>query len=187
MPLPHHLQSQLDRELDAGETVVWVAQPLPHALRLNAIGNWAAMAFVVGFIASMFAIVGWTAAITPPSERESDPAGFFIFSAVLVMLWLVSLPLFLAYARSTARSTVYAITDRRAIVLHVGRRGRVNERDYRGDELVHLARDERPDGSGTITFESARGSARKSSAHRFLAIPDALGVERLLRERFGNA
>jgi hypothetical protein len=189
MSLPHHLQSQLDRELDQGESIVWSAQPLPNALRRGAIANWALTGVVVFFFAAIFAVVGWTAALTPPAEREDNPAALFIFSGSLMTLWLVSLPLFLAWARSTARSTVYAITDRRAIILVVRRGRTVSERDYRGDELIHLARTENPDGSGTLTFESARGSgaARNASRHRFLAIPDAIGVERILRTRFGDA
>lgn len=188
MHLPHHLQSQLDRELDQGESIVWSAQPLPNALRLHAIVNWAVTGTLVSFFALIFALLGWIELSTPPSERTNNPTGIFIFAGSLVALWLASLPAFLAYARSTARSTVYAITDRRAIILVVRRGRTVSERDYRGDELIHLARTENADGSGTLTFESARGSgARNASRHRFLAIPDAIGVERILRTRFGHA
>jgi hypothetical protein len=190
MPLPHHLQSQLDRELDEGESIVWSAQPLPNALRRGAVANWALTGVLVSIFAAMFAVIGWTAAITPPAEREDKPAGLFIFSGSLMTLWLVSLPLFLAWARSTARSTVYAITDRRAVILVVRRGRTVSECDYRGDELIHLARTENEDGSGTLVFESARGAggtARTATRHRFVAIPDVLGVERILRNRFGDA
>lgn len=189
MSLPHHLQSQLDRELDEGESIVWSAQPLPNALRRGAFANWLWTGLPVSFFVIIFGVLGWVATITPPAERQDQPWTFFAFVGTLSVFWLVSLPLFLVYARSTARSTVYAITDRRAIILVVRRGRTVSERDYRGDELIHLARTENPDGSGTLTFENARGSgaARNASRHRFLAIPDAIGVERILRTRFGDA
>ena len=97
----------------------------------------------------------------------------------------VALGLFVE-ARGTARRTVYAVTRARVIILRVHRDGGLTEHDYRADELVHLGRREHADGSGTLTFESARpkpGSAQRPS---FVGIPEVIEVERMLRHLFGG-
>ena len=115
---------------------------------------------------------------------------FAIFPVLFVLLWGASYPLFVRWAKSTAHNTIYAITDIRVIILVLSKDGSTTERDYRGDELIHLARKENPDGTGTLAFESARGagvSSGTTSRHRFQAIEDVIEVERLLRAQFGDA
>lgn len=146
------------------------------------------------FLASIFGVgfglIGLLGYLYPDPQEEAPAVGMMVFGGIIMVLGLLSLPLFLRSARLAARNTIYAITDRRAIVLRVHRDGSITERDYRGDELIHLARKEYKDGSGTLTFESARGaghSNQTASRHKLQAIDDVLGVERMLRDQFGHS
>jgi len=144
-----------------------------------------ALLFGVGF-----GLIGLLGYLYPDPQDDAPTVGMMVFGGIIMALGLLSLPLFLRNARLAAQNTIYAITDRRAIILCVHRDGSITERDYRGDELVHLARKEYKDGSGTLTFESARGaghSNQTATRHKFQAIEDVIGVERMLRDQFGNS
>ena len=188
--LPPHLQTQLNRELDLGEKTNWVSQPVYSVLKKVAMTNWLGIGVVVGLFDIFFAFMWWIATITPKSDRQDEPWTFLLIAGVLMVLWICSLPLFQRWTKKLSNNTIYAITDRRVIILVVHGDKTVTERDYRGDELVHLARKENPDGTGTLTFESARGAGASSgtaSRHRFQAIEDVIEVERMLRKQFGDA
>ena len=188
--LPPHLQPRLDRELDEDEAVRWVAQPSYRLLKKQAWVGWGLCMTGAILFGGLFATIGVLEHFYPdPSpESETSPMGLMIFGGGLILVVAATLPLFFRYAKFTANNTIYAITDKRAIIIAVARDKSITERDYRGDELIHLARKESPDGSGTLTFESARGagtSTQTSSRHRFQAIEDVIGVERMLRKQFG--
>lgn len=186
--LPADHQSRLDRELDEGEEIRWVAQPMERLLRKQAIGNWGMLMFLASMFGIGFGLIGLLGYLYPNPQDEAPTVGMMVFGGVIMSLGLLSFPLFLWNARLAARNTIYAITDRRAIVLRIHRNGSTTERDYRGDELIHLARQENPDGTGTLTFESARGAGHTSqtaSRHKFQAIERVIEVERMLRDQFG--
>ncbi len=189
--LPPEHQSRLDRELDEGEQIRWVSQPQYRLLRRRSIANWLGLGLVALFFSCFFLLMGWIASITPEPERQDEPWTFFVAVGVTLALWCVSYIFFAWWARSVSKSTIYALTNKRAIIIiTVHRDGSITERDYRGDELIHLARKEYKDGSGTLTFESARGAGHTSqtaSRHRFQAIKCVIEVERMLREQFGES
>ena len=187
--LPPDHQSRLDRELDEGEEIRWVAQPKYEIMRKQIRSVWLWFLLAVGFFVIMFGIMAWVATITPARVRQDEPWTFLVAIGVVVLIWLASYPLLMTGVRSTARNTIYALTDKRAIIITVHRDGSITERDYRGDELIHLARKEYKDGSGTLTFESARGAGHTSqtaSRHKFQAIERVIEVERMLRDQFGG-
>lgn len=187
--LPPHHQSRLDRELDEGEAVRWVAQPSYSILKKAARNNWLVIGVCVGIFVAFFILLGWVASITPKGDRQDEPWTFFAFAGAFVLAWICSLPLFRMWSKSLANNTIYAITDTRAIIIVVHRDKSITERDYRGDELIHLARKEFPDGSGALTFESARGagaSSQSATRHKFQAIENVIEVERMLRKQFGD-
>lgn len=150
---------------------------------------WLGMDVIAALFVAFFLIMGWIATITPVSERSDAPWTFFLAAGVVLLLWCVSYLFFTWLARSTARNTIYALTDKLAIIITAHRDGSITERDYRGDELIHLARKEYKDGSGALTFESARGAghtAQTASRHKFAAIERVIEVERMLRDQFGD-
>lgn len=188
--LPQNLQSHLDRELDEGESINWIAQPLYRVMRRAARHNWFGAGIIVALLVAFFLFMAWIASITPERDRADEPWTFLVLAGGSVLIWFAVYPLYLMWAKSVANKTVYAITNKRAIILVVNKDGSTSERDYRGDELIHLARTESPDGTGTLAFESARGAgttAQSASRHQFRAIENVIEVERLLRTQFGDA
>lgn len=189
--LPPHLQTRLDRELDEGESIRWVAQPLYRLLKKQAVIAWRLCLLATAFFGGLFMLIGIMEHFFPdPDPRNSDsPLGMMIFGGIVFLVGLCSLPLFLWGVKRTADNTIYALTNKRAIIIFIDIDGSITERDYRGDELVHLARKEYKDGSGTLTFESARGaghSPQTASRHKFHAIERVIDVERMLRDQFGQ-
>jgi hypothetical protein len=183
-------QSRLQRELDEGEEVRWVAQPLERLLIKKARVGWGIALIAACLFGGMFVLIGALEYFFPSRDPTRDPPvwGPIIFGVVVMLAGVCSLPLFIQNAKTVARETIYAITDKRAIILVAKKNGSITERDYRGDELIHLARNEEPDGTGTLTFESARGAGASSgttSRHKFQAIENVIEVERMLRDQFG--
>ena len=182
-------QSRLVRELDDGEEIRWVAQPDARHLRKQAVRGWLWFLLVVGLFVFLFGLLAWVSYSTPPRDRQDEPESFLVAIGVVIAIWIGVYPLILLSVRSIAKRTIYAITNQRAIILSLHRDGSITERDYRGDELIHLARREYPDGYGNLTFESARGAGHTSqtaSRHKFQAIANVLDVERMLRDQFGD-
>ncbi len=93
-------------------------------------------------------------------------------------------------ARWRALRTVYAVTDRRAIVLRVQRDGGRDEHDYRPDEVSLTRRRDRADDAGDILFENTLrqrpGNRSGSTTHGFHAVARAREIDRLLRRTFAG-
>ena len=183
---PDH-QSRLQRELDEGEEIRWVAQPMVGVLCRALFEQVRTLVYLFssfGVILLAFAIadIFWDI-----NEAES-PAVLYVVSGLNFGFALMSHIGVRIAAKRIAKNTIYALTDKRAIIIVVHRDGSITERDYGGDELVHLARREYPDGYGTLTFESARGAGHTSqttSRHKFQGIENVIEVERMLRDQFG--
>lgn len=201
--LPGRLAAALERELDEGESVLWSGQSAPDLIARQARRDMIMATVFGGLFAALFGSVVFVKWLERASEQHqpglSTPlsTGNWIgigISALIVLIAFIFGWFYAEHTKQTARETVFAITEKRAIILHVGSKGERQERDYRADELLHLSRVERADGRGDIRFETARGVARGSARgpngatwHGFVAIKDVLDVERLLRERFGEA
>lgn len=192
--LPPHLQPRLDRELDEGEVVRWVAQPSYRILRKATRDMCLVLSILLGLLCGtmitlgVLGIFGYLGDETAKTTTENW--GLIILAGLIAFCTVAGVIFAFKDAKSVANNTIYAITDKRAIIIVLHRDKSITERDYRGDELIHLARKESPDGSGTLTFESARGAGASSSVntrHRLHAIEDVIGVERMLREQFGQS
>jgi len=191
--LPSEHQLRLDRELDEGEEIRWVAQPLERMLVKAASSAGTGLVLVLGLFSIAFFTVG---ALGVKGLMSDDPSRrpdywFMIgFGICMTLGSVVARWLMIRHARRTAHNTIYAITNKRAIALTINKDNTITERDYRGDELIHLVRHEHPDGTGTLTFESARGAGTSSSTasrHKFQAIENVIEVERMLRTQFGDS
>ncbi|OAB55275.1 hypothetical protein AY599_07150 [Leptolyngbya valderiana BDU 20041] len=200
--LPEHLAQRLERELDEGEGLLWVGRPdagrlvraqwFPFfvlAVMVMALG----VAVFLGALDSLETLRRAAEAGGVP-QREIVSARRFMWVGGVAGV-LMQLPMVWALffeprrLRRQALHTIYAVTPARAIVLFVGARKTV-ERDYRADELTHLLRKERADGSGDLVFENARGGRPRPPSqggpHGFYAVPGVLALEKLLRARFGD-
>jgi hypothetical protein len=180
--LAPHLQSLVDSELQPGERVTWLDQPIPRRFARKGLPI---LFFAVPWTA--FALF-WTGAAAWMSfqvkEKSAMSLAFPLFGLpfVLIGVAMLSTPWWLGRA---ARRIVYVLTDRRAIVLSAGWRGSVKARSFAPERLKDLRRKQHADGSGDIVFvqDVTRngGGGRQSSDAGFLAIPDVRNVEEMAR------
>jgi len=181
--LPHRLRALVEAELQSGERLVWLGQPIPGRL---ARGTWPIVLFGVPWTA--FALF-WTGMAAWGTSQASE-AGSGLFRAfplfgvpfILIGVAMLSSPY---WARRRALGSAYAITDRRAILFAAGWRGSVTIRSFEPERLTDLRRKQHADGSGDLVF--AQDLRRDSEGHRhatdvgFLVIRDVKGVEELVR------
>ena len=168
------LRARLDRELAPSEKVIWLATPraprwAPAAVAATAIGL---------FMAVCGGLTGFMAHVAPP-PKEILPA---IITMCLAMVGTgLGILLGARAARRWTLETVYAITDRRAIILEPARLGvPATTRSLGAAALSKLARRERTDGSGDLIFDEPFGP-RGGTRHGFMMIADVKRVEDTLR------
>src|SRR3546814_20292913 len=99
------------RALEPGETLVWADRPDPQALARSrlpqVIRGVLGLAVIATFLWLSF-LPNW------PGGLRGVLLGVFLAAALLYACWLLAAPL---AARRAAGSTVYAVTDRRLILL----------------------------------------------------------------------
>src|SRR5690349_96132 len=178
---PLQIEPIATAELDPGERLVWSGSPRPGALALQAVP---ATLFGIPFAGfAVFWMYGaWTA--TTRGGHLSGPWLLFPLFGIpflLVGLGFVTAPL---WAWAGAGRTVYAITDRRALIIGgAGLRGVQSFQHADVGDITHL---ESGDGSGSLyfatrAFVSSNGIVNRSRVG-FVGIPDVKRVEQLLRE-----
>jgi hypothetical protein len=176
------LRRRIDRELDAGEFVKWVEQPLPRFFTGQSI-----TLFITGIPFTAFAIF-WmygAAGDKVPDLRQGIDAEhlFALFGVpfVLIGFWMLASPL---RGWLKAFRTVYLITDKRAISIESGWFTTI--RNYIPTQLKDLYRKERGDGTGdvVITTRFRRGSEGNSWTEEigFINVRNPREVERLLQQ-----
>jgi len=147
------LNAIVQGELSADERIVWVGQPSPFALvRMR----WQMAAF--GLFMTFFALF-WlaTTLFFVGSATENGPP-----LAILVMfplaglavlgggLYFLSTPL--RYWRK-AKRTVYAVTDRRVLIVEPGR-----VQSFEPGDLQQLERQDKGNGRGNLIFREEQGN-----------------------------
>lgn len=180
-PGPDPLDLALQRELRAGERVLWRGRRLPRFA-------WE------GLVIWLFAIpwtafaVFWTAMAFAGAQTFEPDAGvlgyaFPLFGTPFIavglgMLAAPFLPLF------GARRTLFAVTDQRLLRIYRGRR--LKTRSVGGAAIGAIERNERNNGSGTLKI--VVGSHRDSDGDRQIdhfelgEVADVLGAETRVRE-----
>ena len=182
--LPEWLVARLRAELRPGETLVWTGRPIPA---VAARGAW------------IFSIVGGVMLI-PMVVMAVVFGGIFLavallaksacfllfllpfFGVLMIIVGIVALMPFLA--RRQAGNTVYALTDRRAIIWQKGPFA-FHVRSFAREQLQEFQRSERPDGTGDLIFEQVPW--RDGHGHQqvrcvgFTSIARVRDVEELIR------
>jgi hypothetical protein len=193
---PQLTPEQEDRvrsELSPDEKLVWIGQPRPD---LAARGS----CFVVGmgvffilfslfwigialYVGGMFAQqAAWGAADILPMLFPVCGVPF-----VVIGILMLNAP---GWMRARGRRTIYALTDRRAILWEPNWVTSITTRSYTRDGLGRMARQENADGSGDLIFEefvtygTNSDGARTSHLNRrgFLGIDRVREVEQMVRE-----
>lgn len=185
--LPPDARQRVDDELEPGERVVWAAQPDP---KRYARSSWAVVLFGIPWTAfALFWMAGASGLLWGGFGNGGNGPGvafslcFPLFGVpfVLIGLGMLTAPY---WARRSAAGTVYAVTDRRAILFTAGFRSRT-VKSYRPAELKRISRVERDDGSGDLILEEYgyrdSDGDRRTGRHGFYAIADVKAVERLVR------
>jgi hypothetical protein len=186
--IPGELEDKVKRELQAGERIRWMEQPIPRFFT-----PVSTTMFLLGIPWTVFAlfweVITFWGVLGSISRYEEVP-GMLIFSIVfplfglpflLVGFGMLASPL---WARRNAFNTVYVITDRRAITFDTGWATTV--RSYSPDQLQDIFRRERGDGTGDVIFSQRvwldSGRDRHKQNLGFLNIREAKRVEQMLRE-----
>lgn len=164
-------------ELAPGERLVWADRPAPSARRRR----WLVPLFAL-------ALAGVAAFWTLQAGEAGSVAPFgLVFVAIGVLIAVRSF-------RRRARQTVYAVTDRRLLIIRDGRSRRV--RSFQPADIASLERRERPDGSGDVIFgqetvirDDLRLRRDGPPSHRvrrneigFFGVADVQRVEQAIRE-----
>jgi hypothetical protein len=188
--LPPELADRVRAELRPDERLVWAGQPRPD---LMARGAWFLVPF--GGCFALFALIwiGISAGIGFGFQGFGQGAGAFggLFGLcglpfLLIGIFFLFSPVWL---RKQARRTVYALTDRRAVVWAAGWFGTQTVYSYGPGSLQRMLRTERADGAGDLVFEefvtygTDSHGARTATTNRrgFLAVDRVRELEDLVR------
>lgn len=184
--IPHELRRKIDSELQPGERIRWVGQPVPRFFTTASIGS---VLFAIPW--TSFAIFWMWAALgyKLPDLREGLQLHhlFALFGVpfVLIGVGMLSSPILV---RQSARKTVYLVTDKRAISFQGGRSTII--RTYLPEQLKEVYRKDRADGTGDLILSIRRwkdsDGDQRSEEMGFLGIRSPREVERVLRQMVQN-
>jgi hypothetical protein len=178
------LRRALDAELAGGERIVWLRQPVPWLI-------WRAslVVLIFGVPWTAFAVFWTLGAAGLIGKSGARPSGWW---AYIFPLWGVPFILFgLAMLSSpywtarAARRTIYAITNRRAIVWLAKGWGKTEVQSFEPKRVLSLTRTERANGSGDLVFEQFRethGSSTTTIRRGFMGLSVVRDAEEVLRE-----
>ena len=169
------------KQIDSGERLLWSGTPKPSGIALSALP----LTFM-GILFSGFAAFWIASAASATSGASGDGFPGAIFPLFGVPFLLIGLGMLLApvWAYRSARSTVYAVTDRRVMVITAAKT--VGVRSFTPDDIGDLVRVEGPDGYGTLKFGATPNlevrDGMRLSLGVFVGIPEVRRVEQLIRE-----
>ena len=141
--IPKELEARVTDELEAGERIVWIDMPIPRFFT-----SYSTSAFGFGIFIAAFVLL----IITSMVEDTSEILSWQSLWLIPVIALPASVGLFLLYnpisAYLGASKTVYAISNKRAIVLDEDQSSDICS--YRPAELQSVYRTEKRDGSGDV-------------------------------------
>ncbi len=180
IPKSRQLSFELQRALGPGEVLLWSEQPIPkdyiaESFWLSGIGL-----FILGTIYSRLPELAFSAT----AELRLLEHGVLAGSVLLASFFLIS-P-YLAWKISL--QTVFAITDRRVVILSSYRK--VNVEAYLLEECSKIQAEKKPGGRGALYFSEKLEHDRKGRPRKvrigFTALPDVDRAARVLQEAREN-
>lgn len=181
--------SRLERELERGERVVWAVSPSPRAY---ARGSWGVCLFGAvfgGFAVFWMVMAGFEAWFSGNATGAQGVFAFFPLCGLPFLAVGVAMLTTPVWMRGRAAKVIYAVTDRRALVITpVTFRGE-SVRTFLPSQLGSLERVERSDGSGDLIFtrdpymrsDSDGNTTRGYRGVGFIGVGDVRGAERVVR------
>lgn len=181
-----NLRSQISPELEHGEKLLWVGQPTPFRVLMQAPEElFGALVAVVlmGVIFTIFLPLSGAAVMS-----RQPPFAFFLVIFLVIMAASLTRPL---YEYFVARRTVYAMTDQRALIIKPGWNGQSVNSYY---QIEHIERRNLANERGDLIFAHEPYSQRGRYGYRsrvrkigFFGIDQPREVERLLVENLTGA
>jgi hypothetical protein len=182
--LPEWLAMRLRAEMRPDETLVWTGRPIPAVAARGAwIFSLVGGVMLVPMVVMAVVFCGITLAITLLTKNICFALFLLPFFAVLlVIVGMIAVVPF--WVRYRAGHTVYALTDRRALIWQKGPFA-FHVRSFAREQLLEFQRNERPDGTGDLIFEQIPW--RDGHGHQYLrsvgftSIARVRDVEELIR------
>ena len=183
--IPRELDDKVKRELESGERILWMEQPIPRYFTAMSTG-----AFLFAIPWTAFAVF-WMCGASGFKMPDFSKGGFSFFPLFglpffLIGIGMLSSPL---WSYRKAFKTVYVITDRRAITFDAGWTTTI--RSYPPDRLQNIHRKEKRDCSGDVVLGqrvwSGSEGGQQSQDLGFLNIRDPKTVEQMLRKLAAHA
>jgi len=176
--IPRELEDKVKHELQTGERVLWMEQPIPRYFTAMSTG---AFLFAIPWTAFAIFWIGRASGFKLPDFGKGGFSFFPLFGVpfVLIGLGMLSSPL---WSYRKAFKTVYVITDRRAITFDAGWTTTI--RSYPPDRLQNIHRKEKRDATGDVVFGqrvwSGSEGGRQAQDLGFLNIREPKKVEQML-------
>jgi hypothetical protein len=172
-----NISAAIQIELEPNEEVAWCGEPIPGAFadggRRVSVSAILLVTIVILQILSL--------ACSPEGVKSALPTVLTMFLSIFTIT-VLAVRYFVSYEQ--AKSTHYAITHDRILIVHSGKTRSVES--YRSTLLDHITITEQSDGSGSVLFDNS-GSTSDTSRSRhatigLIGIPDVRGVERVLKQ-----
>jgi len=168
------LQTLLQQELKPHERILWRGQPSPRRM--------ASKCVIQCFVGLVFASFGGFAIVTGIINREINEFSLGLLLALVFVSAFIgiggALMLMPLLAWRKAHKTIYAITSKRALVIHATKGVDVFTY-FPSEDVKEVFRKECADGSGDLLF--AFDYSYDSITHvGFIGIPDVRAVEQIL-------
>jgi hypothetical protein len=180
--LPYELRTLVESEMQPGERIDWLDQPIPGRLARSTLPI-----LLFGIPWTAFALF-WTAgAAWGASKADGGPWMLHVFPLfglpfILIGLGMLSSPY---WVHRRARRTAYVLTDRRAVVFSAGWRGSTTVRSFDPTRLGDLQRKQNADGSGDLIFTQDLWRDSDGDRHTtnvgFLAVRNVKQAEEMVR------
>ncbi len=183
--LPRDMQNMLDAEISGDERLLRAAQPAPIRVALRMIPVSIFGLFFGGF-ATFWIAAAAAGTSHMPHNDGGIPAVFQFFPLFGIPFFLVGVAMVLspAIAYFAATKTVYAVTDKRAII--VSKPLMLSVKSYYPTDFTDIERGGTMNGVGDVSFcrrlgTDSRGN-RTNTAVGFFGVPEPEEFERLIRD-----
>lgn len=151
------MELSLARELTDGEELLWSGRPDPKSKSIASPGN---VFLILGLVFTLVGIAlllgGFIILETVEGRGREASIGLFITGGIFLIMG-IAFAISGLVLRRTPRNTLYAVTNRRAIILRTGHYLTVDS--YGKSEIGQVRRLERPDGTGDLIFSMQRSTS----------------------------
>jgi hypothetical protein len=171
------MEISLRGELIEGEDLIWSDNPNPHNKSINSPVRGLLITTIIIAIISIVLIGIGIILQKFVADQTAGPALYGFGGMCAFLAFLFAIAVFTERGKThTTHNTLYAITNRRVIIVHIGNNGNTTTYSFGKNDIGQVQRMERPDGSGDLTFASRIVSRNEM----FIGIDNIRRVEHIL-------